>query len=83
MIDDECEAVGGMRNGRFTKVLGENLPQCHSPSILVLDAICGHISEEVKVTIERKNCDLVVIPSGMTTQLQPLSVLVNEPFKDI
>jgi hypothetical protein len=28
--DDECGAVGGMRNGRRkTKVLGENLPQCH------------------------------------------------------
>jgi hypothetical protein len=56
-----------MRNGRGTKVLGENLPQCHSPSMLVLDAFCEHLSEEVKVTIERKNCDLVVIPGGMTT----------------
>jgi hypothetical protein len=30
MIDDECGAVGGMRVGRGTKVLGENLPQCYS-----------------------------------------------------
>jgi hypothetical protein len=30
MIDDDgCGAVGGMRIGRETEVLGENLPQCH------------------------------------------------------
>jgi hypothetical protein len=29
MIDDECEAVGGMRIGRETEVLGENLSQSH------------------------------------------------------
>jgi hypothetical protein len=27
--DDKCGAVGGMRIGRGTEVLGENLPQCH------------------------------------------------------
>jgi hypothetical protein len=29
MIDDNYGAVGGMRIGRGTEVLGENLPQCH------------------------------------------------------
>jgi hypothetical protein len=29
MIDDECGAVGVMKIGRETEVLGENLPQCH------------------------------------------------------
>jgi hypothetical protein len=29
MIDDECGAVGEMRIGRETEMLGENLPQCH------------------------------------------------------
>jgi hypothetical protein len=29
MIDDECGVVGGMRIGRGTEVLRENLPQCH------------------------------------------------------
>jgi hypothetical protein len=30
MIDDgDCGAVGGMKIGRGTEVLGENLPQCH------------------------------------------------------
>jgi hypothetical protein len=27
--DDDCGAIGGMRKGRGTEVLGENLPQCH------------------------------------------------------
>jgi hypothetical protein len=27
--DDDCRAIGGMRSGRGTEVLGENLPQCH------------------------------------------------------
>jgi hypothetical protein len=29
MIDDDYGAVGGIRIGRGTEVLGENLPQCH------------------------------------------------------
>jgi hypothetical protein len=29
MIDHECGAVDGMRIGRGTEVLGENLPHCH------------------------------------------------------
>jgi hypothetical protein len=29
MINDECGAVGGMRIGKETEVLAENLPQCH------------------------------------------------------
>jgi hypothetical protein len=27
--DDECGAVGGMRIGRETEVLGVNLPKCY------------------------------------------------------
>jgi hypothetical protein len=27
--DDECGAVGGMRNAGEAEVLGENPPQCH------------------------------------------------------
>jgi hypothetical protein len=51
------------------------------PSMLVLNAFRGHLSEELKVKLQRKNCDLVVIPCGMS-QLQPLDVSVNKPIKD-
>jgi hypothetical protein len=27
--DDDCGAIGGMRIGRGTEVLGENLPHCY------------------------------------------------------
>jgi hypothetical protein len=50
--------------------------------MLDLDAFRGHLSEELKVKLERKNCDFVVIPGGMTSQLQALDVSVNKPFKD-
>jgi hypothetical protein len=42
--DDECGAVGGMRIGRGSEVLGENLLQCHfvHPSEQVI-AIHGRI----------------------------------------
>jgi hypothetical protein len=52
------------------------------PSTLVLDAFHGHLPEELKVKLESKNCDLVVTPDGMTSQLKPLDVSVNKPFKD-
>jgi hypothetical protein len=30
MIDDgDCGAIGGIKIGRGTEVLGKNLPQCH------------------------------------------------------
>lgn len=51
-------------------------------NILVIDAFKGHTSEQIKKKLQNKNCDLVVIPSGMTSQLQPLDVSVNKPFKD-
>jgi hypothetical protein len=52
------------------------------PSMLVLDVFRGHLYEEMKVELERKNCNLVVILGGITSQLQPLDVSVNKPFKD-
>jgi hypothetical protein len=52
--------------------------------MLVLDAFKGHLTPDVKATITGGsiNIDLVVIPDGMTSQLQVLVVVVNKPFKD-
>jgi hypothetical protein len=49
--------------------------------MLVHDIFCGNISEELKVKLERKNPDSLVMPGGMTSQLQLLSVSVNKLFK--
>jgi hypothetical protein len=50
------------------------------PNILVLVACHGHLSEEVKVKLELKNCVLVVVLDCMTSQFQLLDVSVNEAF---
>lgn len=52
------------------------------PSMLVLDAFKGHTTEKVKAAIKEMGSDFVCIPGGMTSQLQPLDVSVNKPFKD-
>jgi hypothetical protein len=36
----------------------------------------------MKVKLESKNCDFVVIPGSMTKQPQPLDVSVKKTFKD-
>ena len=49
--------------------------------MLVLDSFCGHTMEEVKTLLKKGKTDLVVIPSGLTSMLQPLDVCINRPFK--
>lgn len=50
-------------------------------SMLVLDAFRGHLTEGVKKKLMDNRTELVVIPGGMTSQLQPLDVCLNKPFK--
>ena len=51
------------------------------PSMLCLDAFQGHLTDEIKNKIHRLKSELVVIPTGMTSVIQPLDVSVNKPFK--
>ena len=51
-------------------------------SMLVLDSYRAHLTEGVKKTVKQMKSDLVIIPGGMTSQLQVLDVVVNKPFKD-
>lgn len=51
-------------------------------SMLVLDAFRGHLTPEVKEELGGCNCDLVVVPGGITPVLQPLDVSINKPFKE-
>jgi hypothetical protein len=51
--------------------------------MLALDNLKGHLTEKVKtIASDLLNTDLVIIPRGMTFQLQVLDVVVNKPFKD-
>jgi hypothetical protein len=49
--------------------------------MLILGAFCGHVSEELKITPEGKNCDLVVSLDGMSSQLQLCHVLIKSKIK--
>ena len=51
--------------------------------MLVLDSFRGHLTKEVKDVIAKCNIDLVVIPGGMTSQLQAMYVVVNKQFKTL
>jgi hypothetical protein len=50
--------------------------------MLVLDSFKEHLTQQVEEEMRKANTDLVVIPGGITSQLQVLDVVINKPFKD-
>lgn len=73
LMIDWLKSVWNRRPGALLKRRG----------MLVLDAFRGHTTDEVKTLLrDEMSTDLVVIPGGMTSQLQVLDVVVNKPFKD-
>jgi hypothetical protein len=50
--------------------------------MLVLDAFKGHVTDSVKDQLRKMKTELVVIPGGMTSMLQPMDVSINKPFRD-
>jgi len=54
----------------------------NQPSMLVLDAFKGHLTDSVKNQLRKMKTELVVIQGGMTSVLQPMDVSINKPFKD-
>lgn len=82
-----CQEKGWMDQALvldWLKVVWNNRPGAllRKRGMLVLDAFRGHLTEPVKAQLENFNTDLVIIPGGMTSQLQVLDVVVNKPFKD-
>ncbi len=51
------------------------------PSLLVCDQFKAHVTESTKRLATKLKTHLAVIPGGLTSQLQPLDVSVNKPFK--
>uniref|UniRef100_A0A668A962 HTH CENPB-type domain-containing protein n=1 Tax=Myripristis murdjan TaxID=586833 RepID=A0A668A962_9TELE len=72
LVVDWLKVVWGRRRGGLRK----------KRNMLILDAFRGHLSDPVKKQVKAMNGDLVIIPGGMTSQLQVLDVVVNKPFKD-
>ncbi|XP_077109885.1 uncharacterized protein LOC143766246 isoform X2 [Ranitomeya variabilis] len=52
------------------------------PSLLVWDMYRAHTSDEIKTLAKSSEVTLAVIPSGLTSVLQPLDVCLNKPFKE-
>jgi len=53
----------------------------NQPSMLVLDATKGHLTDSVKNQLDKMKTGLVIL-GGMTSVLQQMDVTINKPFKD-
>ena len=51
------------------------------PSLLVYDQFKAYVTESTKSLATKLKMHLAVIRGGLTSQLQPLDVSVNKPFK--
>jgi hypothetical protein len=51
--------------------------------MLAMDAFCGHLSDRIRNRLRTKNTELVIITSGMASQLKPLNASINKPFKHL
>ena len=51
-------------------------------SMLGLDAFSCHKTGDTKALLRRTSTDLVMIPGGMTSLMQPLGVSINKLFND-
>ena len=50
--------------------------------VLVMDTAPSHINYEVKNQLKSSNIEVLYIPGGCTSMLQPLDVVINKPLKD-
>ena len=51
------------------------------PSLLVCDQFKAHVTESTKRLATKLKTLIAVIPGALTSQLQPLDISVNKPFK--
>ena len=52
-------------------------------ALLVLDSFRVHLTEETKKLLKSYNTDIVFIPGGCTSKIQPVDVTINKPFKSL
>ena len=57
-------------------------PEVQEETVLLRDSFAVHLMEEIVDRLEGLNVHQIVIPPGMTGELQPLDVGINKPFKD-
>ena len=56
--------------------------RCSSGKILVADVHTAQQTEAVKTALGKYKTELVNVPPGCTSRVQPLDVSVNKPFKE-
>ena len=68
---------------KFDDLYVSNLfPKVQEETVLLRDCFAVHLMEEIVNRLEALNVHQIVIPPGMTGELQPLDVGINKPFKD-
>ena len=50
-------------------------------SLLILDLFSAHKCDKVKDLLQSLNTNILFIPSGLTSILQPLDLYINKPLK--
>jgi hypothetical protein len=48
-----------------------------------MDTFHGHLSNKIRNRLRNKNITLTIIPRGMKSQLQPLDMSINTPYKHL
>lgn len=72
LMQDWLEVVWRRRTGAAPKQRG----------MLILNGFRGHATDSVKSSMESMDTDMVIIPGGLTSQLQVLDVVVYKPLND-
>ena len=57
-------------------------PLWQEETIFLRDSFSVHLMEKIVTRLESLNVHQIIIPAGMTGELQPLDVGINKPFKD-
>ena len=58
------------------------IEKLNGPTILIADSFSPHTSENVRQELEEKNSFLSIIPSGCSSNIQPLHRGIKRSFKD-
>jgi len=54
-----------------------------APFLLIWDSVRFHITDNIKALLWHHGINLIVIPAGMTAELQPLDIYINKWIKAV
>jgi hypothetical protein len=82
MIQDATQSPSGwFRQSEMTTVLKTISKHMKGePCLCIWDAYKSHWTPEIKDLVSKLKVQLLQVPKGMTTELQPLDFKINGPF---